>query len=208
MAIDPRIVQAQLMFQVTNQNDWIASDTGLSYPHGSLHLLQTEISQLPFKLEHVGGNLILGNSQLTTLEGVPNAVGKLQCPNTQIKDFIGGPEIADSIIAHKNQHLKTLEGIARIIHSKLDVFSCPIKTFKWLPMSCEKIWFSHDPMLGLLPLLMVKNCTEIYVYNDSSRRDEERLNSILNRYLSKGRDAIISCAAELHKAGYGSNAKL
>jgi hypothetical protein len=47
----------------------------------------------------------------------------------------------------------------------------------------------------------------VYIKHDDGGNLDD-LEAIINRYLNTGRDGIIPCAAELHKAGYGGNAKL
>jgi hypothetical protein len=67
----------------------------------------------------------------------------------------------------------------------------------------------YTPTLGLLRICAVQDLARLAFRTKISmyRQQAEQARLIISKYLQSGRDGIIPCAAELHKAGYGGNAK-
>jgi hypothetical protein len=165
-------------------------EQGLVDANENLSLKQScrQIGKLPVRFGKIDGNLWLDYSDISTLEGCPRILtGTLGLESCGLlTNLSGGPYDCYEIMA-ENTRLHSLVG---------------------LPKHCENIQVSVSPTMGLLSLLLVKGLTSVYLTDDWGIGSEMPQSSIINRYLSKGRDGIIPCAAELHKAGFGGNAKL
>jgi len=177
-------------------------DQGLVSVTGNCELTQ-KITKLPVQFDHVVGDFNCTRSQLESLEGAPQSVdGWFSCSYSELESLLGAPQSVGNHFYCYSTTLKSLLGAPRSVGGDFDCLATTLESLAGAPQSVGgKFYCSYDRSLGLLPLLLIKDLKGVSIGNDT-------VNSILNRYLGQGRDGIIPCAAELHKAGYGSNAKL
>ena len=150
------------------------------------------LKQLPVRFSTITsyGNFILTNvDMLKTLDGCPREVhGNFIISGTNCRDLKGAPQSVGNGAQFLMPQLQSLEGL-------------PAKISQWLDINWQ-------PRLPLLRILLVRGLEDgVYIKHDDGGNIDD-LEAIINRYLNTGRDGIIPCAAELHKAGYGGNAKL
>jgi len=86
----------------------------------------------------------------------------------------------------------------------------PKKITKLPQMVKNHVQLTWLPDLGLMKLFLIDLGGELFLYSINGVGDPrvQQVEKIINKYIKLGRDGIIPCAAELHKAGYGGNAKL
>ena len=147
------------------------------------------LTKLPFPIASVGNNLWLDDSRLTTLEGCPDvmqgSLGIEGCLN--LRNLKGAPSSCFEIMAD-NTRLTSLEG---------------------LPEEMSNMHLTWHADLGMLRLLMVRGMQTIAISHPNPDLPlVQPITDILQRYLNTGRAGVMPCAAELHKAGFGGNAKL
>jgi len=92
-------------------------------------------------------------------------------------------------------------------------FACTINaltSLQYLPERARSMQLDYTPTLGLLRICAVQDLARLAFSAKISmyRPQAEQARLIISKYLQSGRDGIIPCAAELHKAGFGGNAKL
>lgn len=140
-------------------------------------------TKLPVSFETVTGNFNVYSTNLYSLEGCPGIVGGyFHCSNNHLENLSYGPKQVKGNYACANNKLTSLIGLPFSIHGNLTI--------------------SYSPQLPLLPILKVKGCQKLKFVEDNSAAD------IINKYLGQGTRGMLSCAMELIKAGYRSNARL
>jgi len=148
-------------------------------------------------------------NKLTTLEGCPQTVGSgFNCASNQLESLEGSPKTFQNprnwFICNKNQ-LIDLRGAPEDCHT-FECMSNPLQSLVGLPKICQHFSMDYDPALGMLRLLMVDGLQGISLRTPNG--GHHPVVDIITKHLGQGRDAIVPCAAELHKAGFGGNAKL
>lgn len=95
--------------------------TGLVDVNQDVDLEIDNATKLPVQFGHVAGDFSVGGSTITTLEGCPRTIeGSFDCSNTDIRNFIGGPEaVGHSYQARNCEQLESLEGLPRRIKGTL-----------------------------------------------------------------------------------------
>jgi len=179
--IDPNKILALVDKDFVTTGQVTIDAQGLVSVSEDCYLKAQAVSKLPVQFDHVGREFFCF-SRLTSLEGAPRSVGgDFFCQKNQLTTLKGSPDTVGGDFRCGENPLTSLDGIPQSVGGS---FSC-----------------DYTESLGLLRLLLIKKVKSIWIQNPG-------VESIINRYLGKGRDGIIPCAAELHKAGYGGNAKL
>ena len=158
--------------------------------------------QLYFKLDQAGnisienglvsctGTLFLMRRQkVTELPVQFKRVGQsFWCQHNKLTTLAGAPESVHGDFVCNGNQLTSLAGAPRYVG--------------------KDFWLTYAKNLALLPLLKIQSCQRILFFNAYNNIEHESLSEILNRYLGKGTRGMLSCAMEMIKAGYGSNARL
>lgn len=143
--------------------------------------------KLPVSFETVTGNFNVYSADLYSLEGCPDIVGgKFNCSNNHLENLSYGPKVVKGNYACANNKLTSLIGLPLYINDNLII--------------------SYSQQLPLLSILKIKGCRKVTFFEKSSVAYEQCAN-IINRYLGQGTRGMLSCAMEMIKAGYGSNAR-
>jgi len=144
--------------------------------------------RLPFAWSRVEGFFDVTSMGLISLEGSPEYVEDyVDCGSNWLPNLIGAPQYVGTNFMCIGNPLQSLEGLPKTIGGDFHV--------------------RYDPNLGLLRLLLVNKLNDVLV-RGGPQGVTIRISSIMTPYLGKGRDGMIPCAAELHKAGFGGMAKL
>jgi hypothetical protein len=181
--------------------------------------------KIPMRFGWVNGYFYVEDRGLTTLENSPEQCSSFYCQNNPLSSLRGGPRevthtynaseceltsldgapesVADFSI-YKNR-LTSLVGCPRRV-AQLNAYSNPLTTLDGLPESAYSIKISITPQLGLLRLLLVKGLEKIEFVE--YMEDNSEIEAIIKRYLGRGANGVMPCAAELIKAGYRGNARL
>jgi len=175
---------------------------------------------------HVARDFNIEWSAVASLEGCPVMVlGTFDASyNPALQSLLNGPKIVNELYTVSNCGLRSLQGapasckflniqnnqltsLKGIEHTRVqgyvNALNNPLASLDHLPQgNCDIfVWHESLPVLKLV----IKDNPRIHFIRDSAR---EPFRDIIERYRGKGRDAVIPCAAELHKAGFGGNAKL
>lgn len=157
---------------------------GLVYAKGEVELSENA-NRLPVKFAKADDNFYCSRNDLITLVGSPEIVGgTFNCEDNKFQSLIGGPKIVHGSYLCNNNSLTSLEGLPK-----------SVKGFFRLS------WHRN---LGLLSLLNIEDLYRIEFAPLSS----PQLSNIITKYLRQGKKGMLSCAAELTKAGFKGNAKL
>ena len=186
--------------------------------------LDGNLPKLSAKFKRVVGDFDVSNQKLKSLEGCPEIVeGQFDCSfNYDLTNLSGGPhtvtdqyranhcnlenlvgvatDIGEDLYVRHNLKLASLAGVVKV-HSYIVADDCHITDLSALPKGLYMFissWHRNLPMLR-----MVLGSPAMTVH-----RQPPELEQIMDRYANQGRDAVIPCAAELHKSGYEGNAKL
>jgi hypothetical protein len=155
--------------------------------------------------------IIPANVRLQTLQGCPQKIFwdfdiEVRSEPRNIPNLIGGPKWVGGLYRAAECGLNTLEGCPEHVGGIFDITENDLTSLHSVPNYCDIFAISVGENLGLLKLcLLFCNNLQIYRPNGDPNRP---LTAILRRYLNTGRDGIVPCAAELHKAGFSGNAKL
>ena len=147
------------------------------------------INRIPVPFGSVKGSFDCSGNVLVTLENSPRIVrGDYNIKDNSITNLKGAPQqIYGHFTLDYNYQLSSLQGLPKLITGS--------------------IVMDYIKNLPLLPLLSVRELRAVnFVLGNSWTNDD--LSDILNRYLGKGTRGMLSCAMEMIKAGYGSNARL
>jgi hypothetical protein len=140
-------------------------------------------TKLPLQFGSVGGYFDCSNNSLQILTGAPQRVGGyFSCSKNRLETLTGAPQrVGGNFYCNKNS-LETLTGAPMSVGGN---FYCDYKSD-----------------LGLLRIIL-SNCTDISLYDAP-----DAVTRIIRKYLGKGQNGALQCAAELIRAGYKKNAKL
>lgn len=127
----------------------------------------------------MGGNYGCSSNMLTSLAGCPPIQGDLMFDDNLLTDLSSVPR-ASFAYGGKN----------------------PWKNFRHTPDHIGQVMVIITPQTPLLGLLSAQQISCI----DENGEYKEQINQILNKYAGEGKRAILNCALELKKAGYGGNA--
>jgi hypothetical protein len=125
---------------------------------GDVDLSKLNFSILPVVFKKVTGQFIVRNTGLETLDGCPESVGTwFDCSYTNIKNLVGGPKVINAsksrdneqYLAHNNQNLVSLEGVAKSAKELNIGFCKKLKELDYLPDDVESI---TAPASGLVTL--------------------------------------------------------
>jgi hypothetical protein len=133
------------------------------------------------------------------------------CGHNDLIDLTNAPQrVPGSFWVSLQPNLQSLKGGPQWVGNTFDMQHSTPKNLEGLPLYVgEQIILRYQQNIGLLRLCLVQGKPELnWNYNRADAEACLVVGSIIDRYLGKGREAIIPCAAELHKAGYGANAKL
>lgn len=136
---------------------------------------------------NIKGGIKCQHNLLQTLEGAPRELSWFDCDSNELSNLIGAPEICTSYFSAMRNPLTSLEGLPKYISNTL-----------YLPY--------HDK-LPLLRVLTVKGLQSL-VLRSNDAFTSNKVETILRKYIGQGTRGILSCAIELIKAGFRSNAKL
>lgn len=134
---------------------------------------------------------------------------KKQCPSgvlpVRFRSVDGGFVIT-------NGDLQSLEGCPEEVGAYFEADDNPLKSLRGIPGSVYgRVVIPYRRDLGLLPLLTIEGWSRIKFggeITDLSDSDQNKLLRLIRKYQDTGRNGMIPFAAELHKIGFGGNAKL
>jgi hypothetical protein len=161
-------------------------------------------TRLPVQFAVVGGHFFCYNNSLKTLAGAPQRVGGyFSCSKNRLETLTGAPQrVGGNFYCNKNS-LETLTGAPMSVGGNFYCIINPLETLTGAPRSVGgSFWCSYKPDLGLLRIIL-SNCTDISLYDAP-----DAVTRIIRKYLGKGQNGALQCAAELIRAGYKENAKL
>jgi hypothetical protein len=161
----------------------IDDQTGKVSVTGDVGCKSNGTTGLPVQFAVVGGDFYCSGSSLSTLTGAPRRVGgHFFCYNNSLNTLVGAPTSVGGNFYCNNNPLETLTGIPTSVG--------------------DEFWCDYKSDLGLLRIIL-SNCSDIWL-----RHAPETVTNIIRKYLGKGQNGALQCAAELIRAGYKKNAKL
>jgi len=168
------------------------------------------LSMLPVRFKRIDGDFTAMWGRMQTLEGSPEHVGTdFACTDNAINSLAHGPQFVGGDYFCVNCNLSNFIGIGHVsgkIHAELN----PFTSLRGLPMDfAGTVSITYGSRMALLSIMLTQ-CKKLAIQNSNRNSDNttKMVEAIINGYLGKGRDGIIPCAAELHKAGFGGNARL
>jgi hypothetical protein len=176
--------------------------TGSVDVSGSVKLKTSiNVTRLPVRFGHVGGNFFCGSNQLKTLEGAPGHVGGyFDCSFNQLKTLDGAPgHVGGDFFCGLNQ-LTSLEGAPGHVGGD---FFCGLDQLTSLEGAPGHVggefWVDYQPSLPVLRLLQypkvaIRNCPPV-------------VNSIITKYAGTGKRGLLGAGVELTRAGFKENAR-
>lgn len=148
----------------------------------------------------VTGSFMCNNCGLTSLQGGPTKVGgNYGCSSNMLTSLAGCPPIQGDLMFDDNL-LTDLSSVPRASFAYGG--KNPWKNFRHTPDHIGQVMVIITPQTPLLGLLSAQQISCI----DENGEYKEQINQILNKYAGEGKRAILNCALELKKAGYGGNA--
>lgn len=140
---------------------------------------------LPFQFGVVGGNLILANAGLTSLQGMPTEIkGMLSLSKNPLKNLVGCTQkIGEYLRLRQMPNLESLEG-----------FPTQLKDY---------VALDWKPNLPLLRTLQAPGGVALW----PGSPETEDIEAILEKYKGQGRAGAIDCKRELVEAGFEGNAR-
>lgn len=127
--------------------DFTISESGVVDVNGSVDMDIDDIKKLPVKFGRVTGDFIVAGSELETLEGCPQVVGRsFDCTHTLIKSFVGGPQqVGRSYIAVNCDNLESLEGLPRVVPGRLDLSGkTKLQTLEGISEEIGQLWLPES----------------------------------------------------------------
>lgn len=203
---------------------------------GTFDAYTNKIESLKGGPKEVTGDFFVSDNYLTSLEHGPKIVkGSYFCSNNLLTDFTGSPEeigddfvcggnknesfkgapkkVGGSVLAKESKHLVSFDGIPSA--NLIDLTDCGIRSlvgankhFDCKSLILTRNWVEE----GGLGLLLVKNLQYIKVggvsSTDATYKKFAKAIDIINKYLGKGRSAMLECQDELEEARLEEFAKL
>ena len=191
----------------------INGHTGEVTVFGSITCYGSDISQLPFRISSVSGDMIMRNCpNLTTFKGFPRQVkGSLRLNNTGISSLGGCPDqVLGPEFRVTNSRLTSLQGLPHFQRSMIISFvGNPLKSLEGIYEGLSSIVVSYDPDLPVLRLLLAQHSAVVSgdIDDFNSRIPGEEITRIINKNKGQGPAGILMCASELTEAGYEGNAE-
>lgn len=191
------------------------------------------ISSLENAPREIGGMLSVRKTFLDNLDEMKNI--KIQGPislyNNQITSLKGVQSTYTTFDITENPMLTTLEGGPTLIKYNFNIYKCNVKSLIGGPVRVEnnydcrenplisleglpkfiggKLYITYDRELPLLRIMLVNGLQSVKLWPEHPPRSYiVEVETIINKYLGKGRQGALQCAAELTKAGYKGNARL
>lgn len=198
---------------------------------------QSELEKLPVEFFSIDVGFDVSNSKLKSLEGCPKIVdGYFKAERTNITNLKGAPVTVNaSFTCSNNSQLISLEGAPKYVGGNFSCDHTNIRNFRGVNMVVDgnfrcintsieefnaeylsikkKLYLTYHEDIHLLGILKIKdlqNVTFIALDSDTDTSydiEHTELTEILHKYLHTGTRGMLSCAIEMIKAGYGSNAK-
>lgn len=159
--------------------------------------------KLPIKLHMVHGTLYAQYMNLKTLENFPDVCDVLFVNHNQLMSLEHSPQMISELYVEKN-NLTNFEHLSHTCEY-VDAVNNPLTSLVGLPDTPANDLELRITWLPELPLLRLVNVTKIVMKGTVGV--VEPLNTILNKYVGKGKHAVLNCALELKQHGYASNAR-
>jgi hypothetical protein len=172
---------------------------------GEFDCTLNRITSLEGAPQHVGRSFDCSHNRLTSLEHCPKFVGlDFHCQSNQLSSLEHCPEAVSDLFCMENP-LISLKGAPRKVDGELRCWGIDFQSLDGAPEEINgPFWMdTPDPNLPLLKLLTIRGLAEVTLGEASND-----LQDIINRYLGRGINGVMPCAAELIKAGFRGNAKL
>jgi hypothetical protein len=188
-------------------------------------LRKSATGKLPVQFGQIGGDFIIEDMELRTLEGAPTRVQgrfncshnklttlqhapvkciQLDCSNNKLMNLAHAPQVVSSVSCDNN----LLQDLHNCPEAS-DVFAAynPFTTLRNIPAGIELLTITYAPDLPLLGVLSVHH---VEIFDPDTGEYLDSLSKILNAHMGKGeinKATMLKCAGELIKAGYKGNAK-
>lgn len=136
-----------------------------------------------------------------SLVGSPHTVGgifNIQ-NNNRIVDLQGGPQSVQRYVLGKGNRITSLGGIAAHVTEALVIHENSLHSLEHLPPDLPSLYVGYNEHLPVLRSVMVSNA-----YFENAFVGLQR---IVDKYMGKGKSAVLNFALELKQNGYGSNAQ-
>lgn len=162
--------------------------------------LSRQVDRLPVNIKHINGSFLVFDNKIQTLEGFPESLKLgLQIRNCRnLTSLAHAPLKCQSARIQGNCPISDLSDIVTKVGSYDNgleiVYHRDLPLLKLCIAPKNKLILSYSMPNPDNPKLVIGAPAEVL--------------AIMSRYAYTGRDSILACAAELHKAGFGSNAKL
>lgn len=187
--------------------------------------------EIPVPFGNVTGRFIATHVGLRSLKNAPKVVNmSFVVSNNLLKSLAHAPDlIRGDFEAEQNGYLTQLDCANCVVMRDLDVQECNLTSLAncaqvtqglWakdnphledlqgIP-ACKELFISYRPNLALLRALVVANINVRNMTPHFPDRPDApaQLRTILRKYAGKGKSAMLNCALDLKKAGFGSNAR-
>jgi hypothetical protein len=190
----------------------ISKDGKLIVP-GYVHVRTSVINKcekLPFQFSHIGGECLIRNLKLTTLEGFPtNYNGNhFEIDYNKLTSLEWLPKFSNlKFFDISNNLLTSLEGCPDDINIEcFSMYDNPIHSLEFLPKINQQLSLTYYSDLPVLRLIKLSNDCKIEMLDkkDNIMRD---LLDIIDKYRgSVNKKSVLACQAELLNSKYASNA--
>lgn len=119
--------------------------------------------------------------------------------NNRIADLQGGPKSVGRYVVGKGNRIPSLRGIAVNVTEALVIHENSLHSLEHLPPDLPSLYVGYNEHVHVLRAVMVRRA---YFHNAFVG-----LQRIVDKYMGKGKSAVINFALELKQNGYGSNAQ-
>lgn len=128
-----------------------------------------DIKKLPVRFRQVTGSFIIAGSEIESLEGCPQVVGRhFDCSDTDITSFEHGPQqVGGSYKAENCSYLASLKGLPRIVPGLLHLGGAnKVATLEGIPEEIGSLVLPASPFNGHNIHKMVKRIKNTVIIND------------------------------------------
>lgn len=200
---------------------------------GLVHVIATDIQRnrvsltglLPVQFGEVDGDFLVDEMNLISLKGAPTWVyGRFNCDRNQLTHLEHAPKKCEDFSCSHNKlvsltHAPEVGNTITCDHNMLtDLTECPAAKevfaaynpfvkLTHTPGHIHQLTITYEPNLPLLGLLSVHH---VEIFDPDTGEYMDKLSKILNAHTGKGahnKAQMLTCAAELIKAGYKGNAR-
>jgi hypothetical protein len=185
------------------EGTWLVNpETGLIDVIGDV-LLPSELTQIPVRFGHVTGKFLCHNTEITSLVGAPQSVGRdFWCYNTEITSLEGAPRSVGGNFYCNDTKITSLVGAPQSVGGDFSCYNTNITSLVGAPQSVGGSFYCGTPLVN--HLLAFFRASGIKNVNTG----DEAADAILNKYLGSADRDMLLCQDELIDAGFGDKARL